>query len=60
MTKLSLRIETAKNTKLTKSALIRGKKQSKTLTVKNKNPNFQNFLSPLLKMSYGQRPTKSG
>jgi len=54
--KLALRDLLAKTTKLTKSVqsvLIRAnqcksvvKKQSKTLTLKNKKLNFQNFLSP--------------
>jgi hypothetical protein len=33
--------------------------RSKTLTVKNKNINFQNFLSPLIKRTYEHKAKKN-
>jgi len=74
MTKLALRIEPAKNTKLNeKPSIIRNTHheilnlnensknfRSKTLTVKNKNKIFQNFLSPSITTTYELRASKNG
>jgi len=61
--KLALRALFVKNTKLTKSVLIRVnpglKNQSKTLTLKNKNKIFPKFLSPSTKTTYGPQAPKN-